>query len=219
MHYATKAINMVFAGMLALTLCAAAPHAGSLPATADDINPLRAGDRAPAFEVRTVENEAFNFDPDNLDKPVVLISFRGGWCPYCNLHLSELRTVLPQIRELGYDVYFISNDSADKLYSSLKDQTKEDIEGLDYVILSDADVNASVALGTAFQADPEYIKKLDSYGLDVEGSSITRENAMAVPAVYVIGADGTIDYDYVNADYRVRLPADELLTIAQENVQ
>ena len=67
--------------------------------------------------------------------------------------------------------------------------------------------------------DPKYVDKLNSYNLDIEGSSIERKNAMAVPAVYVIGTDGVIDYDYVNADYRVRLPADDLLVVAQENVQ
>ena len=69
-------------------------------ATAADIQPLGAGDKAPYFSVETVDNRPFEFDPRNLERPVVLITFRGGWCPYCNLQLSELRTVIPQLRAM-----------------------------------------------------------------------------------------------------------------------
>ena len=58
-------------------------------ATAEAIQPLGAGDPAPHFVVDTVDGEAFDFEPRALERPVMLISFRGGWCPYCNMHLSE----------------------------------------------------------------------------------------------------------------------------------
>jgi len=36
--------------------------------------------------------------------------FRGGWCPYCNLHLSEMRLVEKQLKEMGFNIWFISID-------------------------------------------------------------------------------------------------------------
>jgi peroxiredoxin len=179
--------------------------------------PLKAGDNAPAFTVRTVENEAFDFDPSTLQRPVVLISFRGGWCPYCNMHLSELRTVIPDIRAMGFDVLFISNDRPELLYSSLKNETQEDIEGLDYTILSDADLNAASALGTAFRRPDALVNYLEEKGKDYAGSSIDKRGALAVPAVYIIDTDGLIVFDYVNADYKVRLSENELLAAARRN--
>ena len=125
----------------------------ALPASAALTQPLKSGDRAPRFTVRTVDDQPYLFDPDNLDRPTVLISFRGGWCPYCNMHLSELRNVIPELRQSGIDVLFLSNDRPELLYSSLKLETQEDIDGLDYVILSDAEISAAMALGTAFRTD------------------------------------------------------------------
>lgn len=215
--------NLVYVTFLALLLGtlilshadrAAAEDYAALPASAELTTPLRSGDRAPNFTVRTVDNEPYVFDPDNLDRPTVLISFRGGWCPYCNMHLSELRTVIPQIRAGGVDVLFLSNDRPDMLYSSLKRETQEDIDGLDYVILSDAEINAAMALGTAFRIDTGLRDYLEEKGRDVAGSSIGTHNALAVPAVYVINKSGDIVFDFVNADYKVRLPADELLSAA-----
>ena len=212
-------INVMFVLLLVGTLCVSAPKAGAgdFPASADQITPLEAGDNAPAFTVQTVENEAFDFDPSSLRRPVVLISFRGGWCPYCNMHLSELRTVIPEIRAMGLDVLFISNDRPELLYASLKDQTRDDIEGLDYTILSDADLNAASALGTAFRRPDALVNNLEEKGKDYAGSSIDNHSALAVPAVYIIDKDGLIVFDYVNANYKVRLPADEVLAAARSH--
>jgi peroxiredoxin len=131
------------------------------------------------------------------------------------MHLAELRTVIPEIREIGFDVLFLSNDPPELLYSSLKKETQEDIDGLEYVILSDAEVTAAMALGTAFRTDKGLTDYLDKKGRDYAGSSIGKHNALAVPAVYVINESGDIVYDFVNADYKVRLPADELLSAAK----
>ena len=214
-----KFIYVMFVLLLISTLCVTAPQAGAgeFPASAEQITPLRAGDRAPAFTVQTVANESFDFDPASLQRPVVLISFRGGWCPYCNMHLSELRTVIPDIQAMGFDVLFISNDRPELLYSSLKDQTREDIEGLAYTILSDAELSAAVAFGTAFQRPDSLVNYLEKKDNDYAGSSIANHGALAVPAVYVIDANGLIVFDYVNANYKIRLPADDVLAAARRN--
>ncbi|MFQ5982615.1 MAG: peroxiredoxin-like family protein, partial [Woeseiaceae bacterium] len=171
---------------------------------------LRAGDRAPAFTVRTVDDEPYHFDPDNLERPTVLISFRGGWCPYCNMHLSELRHVIPELKEEGFDVLFLSNDRPDQLYEGLQRETREAIEGLDYVILSDAEINAARALGTAFTISRGLIDYLVNKGRDYDESSIGRYRALAVPAVFIVDETGEIAFAYANPNYKVRLPADEL---------
>ena len=190
----------------------------ALPASAEETTPLRTGDRAPEFTVRTVDDEPFVFDPDNLERPVILISFRGGWCPYCNMHLSELRTVIPELKKNGIDVLFLSNDRPELLYSSLKMETQEDIDGLDYVILSDANINAAMALGTAFRTEKGLTDYLEKKDRDYAGSSIGMHNALAVPAVYVVDQSGEIVFDFVNPNYKVRLPADDLLETANELV-
>ncbi|MCH8070330.1 MAG: AhpC/TSA family protein [Proteobacteria bacterium] len=216
--------NLIYVAFLALLLGtltlshsnrAIAEDYAALPASADLTTPLKSGDRAPNFTVRTVDDKPYVFDPDNLENPTILISFRGGWCPYCNMHLSELRTVIPEIRESGYDILFLSNDRPELLYSSLKQETQDDIDGLDYVILSDADMNAAMALGTAFRIDKGLTDYLEQKGRDVAGSSIGKHNALAVPAVYVIDRSGKIVFDFVQPDYKIRLSADDLLSAAK----
>jgi peroxiredoxin len=213
--YITFLVGMLGTLILSHADRAIAEGYAALPASADLITPLKSGDRAPGFTVRTVDGKPYVFDPDNLEKPTILISFRGGWCPYCNMHLSELRHVIPEISESGYDILFLSNDRPELLYSSLKQETQDAIDGLDYVILSDAKINAAMALGTAFRVDKGLTDYLDKKGRDYQGSSIGMHNALAVPAVYVIDRSGKIVFDFVQPDYKVRLSADDLLSAAR----
>lgn len=214
-------VSLLLAAMLLLALASSltttAGHADApIAATAAETQPLQAGDPAPSFHVRTVDGDALRFDPADLDRPVVLVTFRGGWCPYCNMHLSELRHVLAEIRELGVDILFLSGDRPDQLYRSLAADTQEDIAGRDYTILSDADANAAIALGIAFRASDATIDRRHQKGQDIEGSSMSLHKVLPVPAVFAIGTDGDIAFAYANADYKVRLSADELLDVAKQ---
>ena len=187
-----------------------------LAQTAADIQPLKAGDKAPRFSVETVDNARFDFDPRDLERPVMLISFRGGWCPFCNMHLSELRDVIPEISGMGVDVLFLSGDRSELLLSSLGRETQDAIDGLAYTILSDANAQAAIALGTAFKASERTIQRRLEKGDDIEGSSMARHGVLPVPAVFAINRSGIITYAYANPDYRTRLSAEELVAAASE---
>ena len=187
--------------------------------TAEQAQPLQAGQNAPLFTVRTVDNEAFVFDPRNLERPAVLITFRGGWCPFCNMHLSELKDVVAEIDSLGVDVLFLSGDRPELLYQSLSRETQEDIAGLNYTILSDADAQAAIALGIAFKASQQTIDRRLEKQEDIDDSSMLRHGVLPVPAVFAVGTDGVIAFTFADPNYKVRLPSDELMTVVKELVQ
>lgn len=214
-------LQFLFAlAMTASIICSIAIQAGHadvpIAESAALIEPLGKGDAAPRFVVETVAGEAFDFDPQNLERPVVLLTFRGGWCPFCNVYLSDMRHAIPEIRAMGVDVLFLSGDRSELLFETLSQETKEDIDGLDYTLLSDADAQAAVALGIAFKASQRTINRRSEKGQDIEDSSMLKHGVLPVPAVFAIDRDGVISFAYTNADYKVRLPADELLAAARE---
>jgi peroxiredoxin len=75
------------------------------------------------------------------------------------------------------------------------------------------------ALGVAFKASQRTIDRRNDTGQDIEDSSMLRHGVLPVPAVFAIGQDGIIAFAYANPDYKVRLPADELLAVIREIVQ
>ena len=183
--------------------------------SAEHVQPLEAGDRAPRFVIRSVTGEFVDFDPDGLERPALLIISRGGWCPFCNMHLSELRHVMPELSELNIDVMFLSGDRPEMLFESLEPETKQDIDGLGYALYSDADANAAIALGIAFRASEATINRRHEKGQDIVDSSMAKHGVLPVPAVYAIDADGEIVYSFVEPNYKVRLEAAEVLKVAK----
>lgn len=57
---------------------------------------------------------------------------------------------------------------------------------------------------------------LNKRGDDIAGSPIEAHGILPVPAVFAIDKQGTIQFAYTNADYKIRLPAAELVAAAQE---
>jgi peroxiredoxin len=120
---------------------------------ANDVQPLLPGMQAPSFEVFSVEGQPVRFDPENMHKPLVLTFFRGGWCPYCNLHLAELRKAESELKEMGFDIWFISIDRPEMLYDSLEQPD------IGYTILSDSKLEATRAFGLAFRVTDETVER------------------------------------------------------------
>ncbi len=198
-------------------LFAAGAHAqtAGFAAGPGEVDPVGVGDAAPAFTVREVDGTDFDFDPAALENPVLLITFRGGWCPYCNGQLAGLREVLPEIRDGGIDVLFLSADRPEILYSSLQQDTQDSIDGLAYHILSDANLDAARALGIAYRVPDDTLETYESRGRDMGSSSIALHSALPLPAVFIVDTDGDVAFAYSNPDIRVRLPADQVLEAAR----
>lgn len=208
-------MNIFFSGLAAfvLVVCSgtvmAAETREDIHDSAELVQPLMVGMKAPDFTVRDAENRVFDFKADAQTKPVVLTFFRGGWCPYCNLHLSEMRLAEKQLKDMGFNIWFISIDKPELLLESLDDPA------IGYTIYSDSSLDATRAFGLAFRVDDELNKRYLSYDIDLERASGESHHVLPAPATYIIGTDGTINFAYINPDYKVRLHPDVLLAAAK----
>jgi len=198
-----------------LSACGDAADSASssrIHASAADVTPPLVGSRAPGFVAHHPDGNEFRFDPASLARPVLLVFYRGGWCPYCNAQLLELRKVETQIRtELGYDMLFISADSPQTLSAGVDGNE----EAAKYTLLSDNDLDASMAYGVAFRVDDETLTRYREYGLDLEKASGRQHHSLPVPSVFIVNTSGNIAFHYVNIDYRQRIPPELLLTAAR----
>ena len=189
-------------------VCMAGDSRTDIHSSAGEVQPLLIGMEAPDFTLRDVENQAFSFKSGTQAKPIVLTFFRGGWCPYCNMHLSELRLAEKQLKEMGFDIWFISIDKPELLLESLDDPD------IGYTVYSDAALSATRAFGLAFRVDDELNERYLSYDIDLEKASGENHHVLPAPATYIIGTDGIINFAYINPDYKVRLHPNVLLAAA-----
>lgn len=205
-------ILMYLSSAVASTGLAADDPRTAIHADANAVQPLLPGMRAPAFEVRDAKGARVAFHPDHMDQPIVVTFFRGGWCPYCNLHLAELRKAEGELEQMGFDIWFISVDRPELLYESLEQPD------IGYVVLSDSGLDATRAFGLAFQVSDELVQKYLTHDIDLEKASGESHHVLPVPATFIIGADGVIQFQHTNPNYKMRLHPDVLLAAARAYV-
>jgi peroxiredoxin len=126
--------------------------------------------------------------------------------------LGQLQKIENELLALGYRILAISPDLPENLTASV------DKNSLSYVLLSDSKMEAAKAFGLAFRVDDKGYERLSGYGIDLEAASGEKHHLLPVPAVYLIGKDGIIQFQYVNPNYRVRLTPEVLLASAKTDV-
>jgi peroxiredoxin len=159
--------------------------------------------------LKTANGMAYDLPAAVKKSPAVVIFYRGGWCPYCNRHLGQLQEAEADLLKLGYQILAISPDRPEKLRESTEKGK------LTYTLLSDSSMAAAKAFGIAFQVDAETIERYKGYGISLDAASGQSHHLLPVPAVFIIGTDGRIQFVYANPDYKVRLTPDVLLAAAR----
>ena len=193
---------------LALTAMSVSAHDRTeIHSQANEAQPILAGMLAPAFNVRDIAGQVVSFDPAQMDHPLVLTFYRGGWCPYCNLHLAEMASAEEELLEMGFDVWFISIDQPSVLAEGQK------YGDVSYTLLSDSLLEATRAFGIAFTLDEDTRLRYLRNDIDIEAASGQSHHVLPVPSTFIIGKDGIVSFQYTNVDYQVRL-APELLVAA-----
>jgi len=174
--------------------------------SAEEVCPLLVGQSVPDVQLTTVNGSSFGLTEAIAEKPTLLIFYRGGWCPFCNMHLAELQSIQDDLRKLGYQILAISMDRPAKLRESLNEHD------LGYTLLSDSAAVATKAFGLAYEATNSNTERLESYsGRD--------HHILPVPATFIVDTDGMIRFEYINPNYKVRVKSKVILAAAKAEVQ
>ncbi len=180
---------------------------------AADVRPLQVGAVIPDGALLSLGGGKVEFKKLAEQKPSVVIFYRGGWCPYCNLQMGQLVKIEPQLALMGYQVLAISPDQPSKLKESL------DKHRINYTLLSDSSLELARKFGLAYQVSPEILGKMKSFGVDLDGATGNHLHQLPVPAAYVVDRNGVIRFAYFNPDIKVRVNPDELLKAAKEAIR
>jgi len=176
---------------------------------AENVTPLLNGTTAPNVTVKTVDGSTVSLQALLMQKPTVLIFYRGGWCPYCSRQLAELKSIEQDLVNEGYQVLAISPESPEKL-SSQKLETEFAV-----TLISDESLSAIRGFGVGYYV-PNDTRKLYKDRMDVNLTVDTTEQAvLPAPAIFIIDEAGTVQFSYVNPDYTVRPSAELVLSAAK----
>lgn len=144
------------------------------------------GQVAPDFSVVDAEGRPFTLSACFGRGPVVLLFFRGHWCPFCRRQMSRLQASLPAVRQHGARVIALSVDEP-----PLSRRLAYEL-GLEFPILS----------------DPESAV-VDLYG--VRNRLLGVKSGIPHPATFLIDSEGVIQFREVRHNYKRRVSPSRIL--------
>ncbi len=167
---------------------------------------LKVGDTAPDFSARDQEGKTINLKQALQKGPVVMLFYRGQWCPYCNKQVSRFSDSLSMLTAKGVSVLAIAPETAENVKKTIE-KTKST-----FPVLEDQGLAIMKMYKVNFEVDEKTITKYKGYGIDFDKANGSNGANLPVPATYIIGTDGKIKYVFFNTDYRKRASVMDILS-------
>jgi len=163
----------------------------------------KVGERLPLFLLPDQDGRLVSLE-DVLEKgPAVVAFVRGHWCPYCQLNV----TALAEIEERAEPVQIVAISPETQHYSRL---LREEARAK-FPFLTDIGAAYALSLNLAIWIDQTFSSAIAQSGCDVPLYNGTPSWILPIPAVFVVGRDGTIIARHIDPDYRQRMEINQLL--------
>lgn len=199
--------SAIFIGVVLISFNLSAQNLTKLGIDTSDIPAgLPIGTKAPLFEAKNTDGEIVNLGNIIAQNPVVLIFYRGEWCPVCSKYLAQLTDSLHQIKAAGAEVLFITPNT-----TANATKTKAKYDNLLQVV-PDSDGEIMKAYGVDFKVTEQYQKKIKRFlKADIAKSNNQEDAVLPVPATYIIGEKGIILWRHFDLNYKNRANAGAIL--------
>ena len=166
---------------------------------------LKVGDTAPDFNAKDQNGKTVSLKQALKNGSVVMLFYRGQWCPFCNKQLSRFSDSLSQLTAKGASVLAITPENAENVKKTIE-KTKAS-----FSVLEDEGLTIMKLYKVNFAVDENTITKYKGYGIDFDKANGSNGANLPVPATYIIGQNGKIKYVFFNTDYRKRASVQEIL--------
>ena len=162
--------------------------------------------KAPDFRATDQYGKEIRLKEILKDSLVVLIFYRGQWCPYCNRQLKKLEDSLQLIKNKGARLIAITPEKPEFVSKTIE-KTKAS-----YPLLYDKEMKIMKAYSVAFEVDERTVSRYKNADIDLLTANGQKDKAyLPIPAVYIISKEGTILYRYFDTDYKKRASVQEIL--------
>jgi len=176
---------------------------------------LKVGGAAPDFTLQDATGSEVTLSEELKEGPVVLLFYRGSWCPVCNVHLNALMAIVP-ILESDYGARIIA------VTPQMPDVTKKQLEDhpdLSFKVLHDRDDAVAKSYNLYFEMDSKLNLVYKKLGINVGASNGDKTVGLPVPATFVIDKGGTVVATQADTDYMNRMKPDEIIAGLEATVE
>ena len=162
--------------------------------------------KAPDFKATDQYGEEIRLKDILKDSLVVLIFYRGQWCPYCNKQLKKLEDSLQLIKDKRAKLIAVTPEKPESIAKTIEKTQAS------YSLLYDKEMKIMKAYAVAFEVDERTVSRYKNADIDLATANGQKDKVyLPVPAVYIINKEGTILYRFFDADYKKHPTVQEIL--------
>lgn len=173
---------------------------------AEDAKGLSPGTKAPIFQAKDHNNKEYSLESALENGPVVVIFYRGHWCPICSRHLSALQDSLYLISATGATVVAISPEKPELA------QLTAEKAGAEFTLLFDEGYKIAEMYDVHFLPDSaERDMYNERLGADLDNAHTGNRQELPVPATYIINEQGVITWRHFDPNYKNRASVKDIL--------
>lgn len=136
---------------------------------------------------------------------VVLVFYRGQWCPYCNRELKKMEDSLQQIKNKGATLIAVTPEKPENIAKTIEKTSAT------YSILFDDGLGIMKAYHVAFEVPENTLTRYRNSGINIEANNGSNGKYLPVPAVFIISKEGEVIYRFFEPDYKKRPDVKEIL--------
>lgn len=164
---------------------------------------IQPGQKLPEFALSDASGVSVS-SVDLLAKgPLLIVFYRGGWCPFCNLTLRAYQQRLEDFKARGVTLVAITPEQPD---SSLSTVEKNELQ---FPVLTDDGLQLARKLNITWEQSKEMVDAVNGIGADLEKRHGNVSNDMVVPTTLLIDQKGVVRNIYAEADWLKRLEPQE----------
>ena len=161
--------------------------------------------KAPDFKAKDQHGNDIRLKDLIKKGKVVLIFYRGEWCPYCNKYLQRLEDSLQLVKDKGATLIAVTPEQPENISKTIE-KTKAE-----YSIVHDENLKIMKAYEVEFEVPENTLKRYRNTGIKLDEANGKNGNYLPVPATYVIDKEANITYRFFNQDYKKRPSVKEIL--------
>jgi peroxiredoxin len=167
---------------------------------------LPVGAKAPSFNALDEHSNEFRLSDALAKGPVVLIFYRGYWCPVCNKHLGQIQDSLQLITGKGVTVVAISPEKPEYL-DKMREKT-----GASFRLLYDEGYHIADAYDVTFTPKTsELVIYNTMLNANLKETHSDDSQRLPIPATYLINTNGMITWRQFDPDYKNRSTVSEIM--------
>ena len=169
---------------------------------------LREGDRSPDFSLPNIYGDSINLYSLLDQERIVIIFYRGGWCPFCNLQLRQYQNMIPQFNEYGARIVAISPEIPDR------ELTVDEKTDLKIEVLSDVGNHVARKYTGILKYEGKSAERLKKIGIDLNEINQSDSGEVPIPAIFILDKNRKVLFaKSEGGDYKKRVEPHEVLAV------